>query len=214
MTGPRSDYWDARFRAEGRIWGTIPSTTAGHALSLFRDHGVTSVLVPGAGYGRNTRLFSGAGMTVIGIEISTVACDLAREFDPESRFFNAPFLDMDFDTTIYDAVYCFNVLHLFPAEERRRIVRQCVDRLKPGGLLYFAVFSELEESYGKGRQTEPGSFETKPGRPVHYFTEADLKGHFPGTDILETGLARDEEDHGDGPHTHVLRYICARTGNT
>jgi hypothetical protein len=72
------------------------------------------------------------------------------------------------------------------------------------------VFSEKEPSFGKGRETELNTFESKPGRPVHYFTHDDLLSHFRGFNVLETGLMEDAENHGaDGPHVHVVRYIFA-----
>ena len=202
-----NEYWDERFRAEGRIWGDTPSPTAHHALELFRQNNVRSLLVPGSGYGRNTRLFSQSGFRVTGVEISPLACEMSREFDPQTRVFNSSVLDMSFDTDEYDAVYCFNVLHLFCEKDRQLFIRQCTNKLKKSGHMYFTVFSDLETTYGKGREIERNTFESKPGRPTHYFTEDDLLEHFSDTEILETGMAEELEDHGEGPHTHTLRYI-------
>jgi SAM-dependent methyltransferase len=201
-------YWDWRFREGGRIWGDQPSRTAFLALDLFRKHNVSTVLVPGSGYGRNTRLFSTSGFEVTGVEISGVACTEARCFDPLSRFYHASALDMSFLAERFDAIYCFNVLHLFPAPERALLVEQCAARIKTTGLMYFTVFSEAEPSFGTGRETEENTFESKPGRPVHYFTGADLRRHFQGRQVVEYGTAADPEDHGGEPHTHLLRYIC------
>ena len=205
-----SDYWDGRFRDEGRIWGESPSLTALKALGLFRENNVRKILVPGSGYGRNTKLFSTSGFTVTGIEISGVAREIAREFDPLTRVYHASILDMSFDTGKYDAVYCFNTLHLFLESDRKSLVQQCAGKLKESGLAYFTVFSEKDDSYGKGEKVEKNTFESKPGRPAHYFTEADLREHFSNMEILETGLAEEPEDHGEGPHTHILRYTLAR----
>jgi len=205
-----SEYWDKRFRAEGKIWGELPSRTAVHVLELFRRNKVKKILVPGSGYGRNTKLFSASGFEVTGVEISPLACTMAREFDPLSRVHNASVLDISFLADKYDAVYCFNVLHLFLGKERRLCIQQCVDKLMDNGLMYFTVFSEKEESYGKGREVERNTFESKPGRPAHYFTDADLKEHFKNMVVVETGITKDPEDHGEGPHTHTLRYICVR----
>jgi SAM-dependent methyltransferase len=207
-----NDYWDARFRSEGRIWGDAPSRTAEQALELFSRHGVESVLVPGAGYGRNTRLFSGAELSVTGVEVSGIAYEMAQEFDPASRFYHASVLDLSFLDEVYDAVYGFNILHLFRYHDRVNFIRQCRERVRRGGLLYFTVFSEREPSFGKGAEVEPGTFESKPGRPVHYFTGHDLRDLFTGVRVLATGLTEDTEDHGEeGPHTHILRYICVQT---
>jgi hypothetical protein len=60
-----NEYREARFRSGGRIRGDAPGRTAGHALEIFRARGVRSVLVPGAGCGRNTRLFAAAGLAVL-----------------------------------------------------------------------------------------------------------------------------------------------------
>ena len=78
-------YWDDRFAHEGKIWGEEPSPTAFRALALFQAHGVRSVLVPGSGYGRNTKAFSTAGLNVTGVEISGVALGFARQTDPLSK---------------------------------------------------------------------------------------------------------------------------------
>jgi SAM-dependent methyltransferase len=200
-------YWDSRFKAEGMIWGEQPSKTAGMALDLFRGQDVNKLLVPGSGYGRNTRLFTASGFAVTGVEISPVACGIAAGFDPQTRVFNSSVLDMTDDTEIYDAVYCFNVLHLFREVQRKQFIGQCLGRIKANGLMFFTVFSEVEESFGKGQSVEWNTFESKPGRPVHYFTEEDLRNHFIAAEILDTGLAEDPEDHGEGPHIHRLRYI-------
>ena len=192
------------------VWGAVPSRTAVYALERFREHGARSVLIPGSGYGRNSKLFSDAGFAVTGVEISPTAVQLAKEHDPETIFHNASVIDMTFLDVIYDAVYCFNVLHLFREADRKLFVSQCSDRLKSRGLAFFTVFSENEPTFGKGPETEPNTFESKPGRPVHYFTEADLRAHFRGFEVLETGLMKDPEDHGEGPHTHILRFILAK----
>ena len=203
-------YWNNRFQNEGMIWGTEPSRTAVYALEAFRKAGVRTVLVPGSGYGRNTRLFSQAGMEVTGIEVSEHAVQLARELDPQSTFCNASVIDMTFLDVIYDSLYCFNVLHLFRADDRSHFIAQCRDHLKTGGLAFFIVFSEDEPTFGKGPETESNTFESRPGRPIHYFTEADLLAHFKSFEMLETGLMEDPENHGEGPHTHVLRFILAK----
>ena len=206
-------YWDSRFNAEGMIWGEQPSKTAYLALDHFRGQDINKLLVPGSGYGRNTRLFSSSGFMVTGVEISAVACGIAAGFDPQTRLFNNSVLDMTADAEIYDAVYCFNVLHLFREAQRKQFIKQCLERIKAGGLMFFTVFSEVEESFEKGENVEWNTFESKPGRPVHYFTEEDLRNHFIGADILETGLVDDPEDHGEGPHVHRLRYIYLKVKN-
>ncbi len=205
------NYWNRRFSEEGRIWGERPSRTAVQAVALFRTYRAQKILVPGAGYGRHTDYFAAGGFTVHGIEISDVAVGLASRAGEGVVYYRGSILDMPFSEDRYDAVYCFNVLHLFRAADRRTFIGKCADQLRPGGVAYFTVFSEKEPTYGKGEKVEEGTYESKPGRPTHYFTEADLRDHFAAFEILETGLAEDQENHGkEGLHTHLLRTITAR----
>jgi SAM-dependent methyltransferase len=201
------DYWDKRYKTEGKIWGEQPSVTAAMAANMFRQANIKSILVPGSGYGRNTRFFTETGFNVTGIEISAVALNLARQYDPHSRFNQASVLDMSFDSNKYDAVYCFNVLHLFLEKERRTFIRECENRLERKGYMFFTVFSEREENFGDGREVEKNTFESRPGRPAHYFSEEDLYEHFNGFQRVESGLIEDPEDHGGKLHVHILRYI-------
>jgi SAM-dependent methyltransferase len=203
----KQEYWDGRYASEGKIWGESPSQSAHKALKLFLANHVQSVLVPGSGYGRNTKLFSTAGLDVTGIEISETAYKIAIQFDPRSKFYRGTVLDMSFDHRPYDAIYCFNVLHLFRQPERELFLRQCLATLKPSGLAFFTVFSNDEPTFGQGNETEPNTFESRPYRPVHYFTEYDLDRHFQDFKIIKIGTIRDPEDHGGQAHVHILRYI-------
>ena len=205
----KKEYWESRFQAEGKIWGKSPSLSAHVALPLFLTHNVKNVLVPGSGYGRNTKLFSASGLAVTGIEISETAYKIANQFDPRSKFYNGSVLDMSFDDHRYDAIFCFNVLHLFHQPERELFLNRCISKLKKQGLVYFVVFSNEESTFGQGQQTEPNTFESKPGRPVHYFTEADLRHHFHNFEIIDVGTIQDPENHGGDAHIHMLRCIFA-----
>ncbi|MDD1715594.1 MAG: class I SAM-dependent methyltransferase, partial [Methanolinea sp.] len=169
-------FWDDRFLQEGRIWGESPSKTARLACDLFRRDGVRSVLVPGCGYGRNAVYFHKNGFDVTGIEMSREALRLAEKDNPGITYHHGSVLDMPFGDRRYDAVYCFNVLHLFQKKDREIFVERCLDQLAEGGVMFFAVFSDQESSFGKGRRVEENTFERKPGRTVHYFSEADLAG--------------------------------------
>jgi SAM-dependent methyltransferase len=205
-----TSYWQERYLRSGRIWGTAPSPTTALAASLFQRRGVQRLLVPGAGYGRNAGFLARAGFTVIGVEISEEAIRLAEQTNPGVTFVHGSFLEAPLEPRSFDAVYCFNVLHLFLRQDRENFMQRCRDCLRDGGLAFVAVFSDEEASFGRGASPEENTFESKPGRPVHYFTAADLDGHFRGFEILESGLVEDPEDHDDqGPHVHRLRYVAA-----
>lgn len=204
-----SEYWDRRFAEEGMIWGSVPSPTALLAKEIFHKHHVKSVLVPGSGYGRNTKVFSGEYETY-GIELSGSALTIAAKWDPESYYISGSALDCALDRT-FDAIYCYDLLHLFLKEDRYKLLANCIQLLRPGGLLYFTSFSDEDPNYGYGTLIEPGTYEYKEGKYAHFFSEADLRGHFEGTEIIETGTHIELFEGPQGmKHQYTLRTIFAR----
>ena len=207
-----SDYWEQRYVSAGRIWGNAPSRTVEKAGDLFRREGLQRILIPGSGYGRHASYFASCGHFVTGVEISETAVALARKSNHDICYIHGSILDIPLQKDLFDGIFCFNTLHLFLAPDRHALIRKCFYALRPGGLAFFAVFSEQDPSYGKGTQIEKNTFEATPGRPAHYFTEADLFTHFEDFQIVETGLTEDPEEHGAGPHTHILRHVVASKG--
>jgi len=206
------DYWNNRFSEGRKIWGREPSKTAFYARDLFKNLNVESIIVPGSGYGRNTKLFSKSGFKVAGIEISDDAVKEALKFDPKSKFYRRTVLEIDSLNGKFDAIYCFNVLHLFRKKERLLFIEKCIEVLNDDGFAFFVVFSDKEISFGKGKKIEENTFESKPGRIAHYFPREDLLAHFKNFDVIEIGEMEDKENHGDvGEHVHFLRYVfCSK----
>ena len=205
------DYWDWRFLREGYIWSEKPSKSAKYANRLFNKYDITDLLILGIGYGRNSLPFLESGYSVSGIEISEVAIDLLKnsELSDKIRVFKGSLIDMPFEDVKYDAIFSFNVLHLFNRKDRQTIMDKCKDQLNPNGLIFFTVMSELEPGYGEGIKIEENTFE-KTGKPVHYFTDEDLKQHFNKFKIIESDLIDEPEQHSKGgKHTHKCRYIFA-----
>ncbi|OKP89062.1 class I SAM-dependent methyltransferase [Paenibacillus sp. P32E] len=204
-----SEYWSTRFAREGMIWGNQPSPSAFQAKAWFLEHGVESVLVPGAGYGRNTKVFS-SDMDTYGVELSHAALELAAAWDGGTRFIEGSALEPQLDITV-DAVYCYDVLHLFLAAERRQLIDASLAQLRPGGLMYFTSFSDEDPNHGHGIMLEPGTYEYKEGKYAHFFSDADLREHFAAVEIVETGTFTESlPSPGSGTHEYILRSILAR----
>jgi SAM-dependent methyltransferase len=205
-----NNFWEERFRDEGRIWGDSPSRTAVYAIELFNKNGVRDVLIPGSGYGRNANVFARAGFEVTGVEISKTAVSIARQGSSAVRYLHGSVLDMPFDNGVYDGIYCFNVLHLLRKNDRVTFLQRCREQLKDNGVIFFVVFSDKEPGYGTGRMVEENTFESRPGREVHYYTDEDLVSEFHDFEIMATGMMEEPEEHGkEGRHIHRLRYIYA-----
>jgi len=204
-------YWEGRFQVGGKIWGDRPSKSAEIALHYFQEYGVRRIFIPGAGYGRNARLFSADGFHVDGVEQSPTAVDIAPSFDPASHIILGSVFEIPEPSVHYDAIYAFNIFHLFLASDRQRFLDICLRLLRPGGWLFLVVFSTDEPSFKKGAEIEPGTFESKPGRPVHYFSQDELIASLRQFSVRECVLIEDPEDHGEeGPHIHRLYYVLAQ----
>jgi 2-polyprenyl-3-methyl-5-hydroxy-6-metoxy-1,4-benzoquinol methylase len=202
------DYWNTQFSKHHYIWGETPSQSAAIALSLFRDHKVNKILIPGSGYGRNSKLFSTSGFDVTGIEIAEEACRLAQAYDPATKLYHGSFLDDDLVQGQYQGIYCFNVLQLFLKIERIRFVQKSAQLLSPKGLMFFTGISDQDPSYGEGEEVEENTFAVKPDKILHYFTLDDLQEHFEGFEILDVGSLEDQVNHTQyGSKSYQIRYI-------
>jgi hypothetical protein len=209
----QKEYWNKRFKDEGAIWSWTPCKSAFVARNKFIDLGIKSILIPGAAYGRNAKLFADSGFTVSGIEISKRAIEIAKENGFDIKYYHGSLLDMPFDSEKYDSIFCFNVLHLFLKEERKLVVENFREQLNENGYAFIVVMSEVEESFGEGDEIEPNTYEPRKGKPVHYFTDSDLKEQFTGFQIIEWGIIDEPETHG-GEHIHKCRYILIKKSSS
>lgn len=202
-------YWDERFANDGMIWGTEPSPTVVAATAWFRQYDIHTVLVPGAGYGRNTKALS-EHFKVTGLELSMDAIELATGWDTTTTFVQGSALQMPVSSQL-DGVYCYDLLHLFQEKERKELIQQCVTHTKQGGIMYFTCFSDEDLHHGKGRRIEEGTYEYMPNKFAHFFSEDDLLMHFSELNVLEIGTI-DEELHYDAHRSkkYRLRYIVAQ----
>jgi SAM-dependent methyltransferase len=205
------NYWDERYTNEKMIWGAYPSRTVVRADEYFSANNCKKIIVPGCGYGRNSNFFDKKGYQVTGVDVSPAAISMAKSTNERVVYATGSFLEMEIPDGSFDGLYAFNVLHLFKAAERKGFVKKTFDVLKPGGIAFLTVFSNEERSFGQGNETEPATFESKPGRPVHYFTRDDLLNHFTMQTVLDDGIVEEKEIHGsEGEHIHILRYIVVK----
>ncbi len=205
------NYWNAQFSKYHHVWGETPSKSAEVALARFREHGINKILVPGSGYGRNSKLFSTSGLDVTGIEISEEACALAQAYDPATKLYNGSFLEDHFDQGSYEGIYCFNVLQLFLKPDRIRFLQRSAQLLSPNGLMFFTGISDQDASFGQGQEVEPNTFAVQPDKTLHFFTLDDWESHFAEFSMLEVGELEDQISHSlYGLKRYRIRYILAR----
>ena len=74
-----AEFWESSFIEKQTMWGFDPADAAITTAEMFKRNGLSKVLIPGFGYGRNAKIFIDNGLDVTGIEISSTAIELARK---------------------------------------------------------------------------------------------------------------------------------------
>lgn len=211
MIEDKRSYWNKRFSAEGEIWGGSPSETCVRAADSFKQFGVKTVLVPGCGYGRHSDYLSQMGFEVLGFDVSDVVITLAaNKRSTNTRYMNMDVLELSGLSKKFDAVYSFNLIHLFRESERRQILESFRCHLNGPGVLAFTVFSTDDVDFGKGEQIECNTYEAKPCRPTHFYTSEELMDILKDWEIIEIVAHSEHEEHGKGPHIHSLLYCACK----
>jgi len=173
------EYWESSFKEMQTSWGFEPSDSAILSMDFFRANDAKEILIPGIGYGRNARIFCDNGFNVTGIEISKTAIDLAKSKNGlDIKIHNGSVTEMPFDNRIYDGIFCYALVHLLNARERKKFIRDCFNQLKPGGYMIFTVVSKKVSMYGTGKQLSKDRFKIKNGLKVFFYDADSVKQEF------------------------------------
>jgi len=171
------NYWKNVF-SEGAIWGFEPCNSALYIADFFKRHGMKNVLIPGIGYARNATPFLDKNFCVEGIEISETAIEIAKENGCNSTIHHGSVLDMPFNDTKYDGIFCYSLVHLFDEDERHKIIKSCYNQLNNNGYMFFVVVSKQAEMYGKGRLLSKNRFEITKGLKVFFYDNSSVFHEF------------------------------------
>lgn len=212
-----NSYWNGRY-AEGRIWGDAPCPSTLMANDHFKTKNVKDVLVPGCGYGRNSLFLAEQGYRVTAFDVSDVAIELAttqaRENSIDIEYAVGDLFDETFLTgRLFDGIYLSNVLHLFLATERHKLVRRIHSLLKPGGIFAFSCISVFDtNNYGIGPEVETNTFEKHKGKPLHFFDEIEIQSILKsGFNVLEQKLhVQTETDPSGKTEDLQLWFVSAQ----
>lgn len=173
------EFWENSFQEKQDMWGIHPAHSASVAKDFFVEKSVKSVLIPGIGYGRNSKVFQDSGMSVTGIEISKTAIDLAKKNSgTDTIIYHGSVTDMPFDAHLYDGVFCHALIHLLDKHERENFISDCFVQLNEKGFMIFTVVSKKASIYGKGIYIGKDRFEMFGGARMFFYDRVAIREEF------------------------------------
>ena len=175
MTGTDSP-WDEDYLLRGRLYG-------GSAPPLPRLPVFSRILELGCGDGKTVSSLVRKDYSMTAIDRSFPAISLCRHFctDPDRlRLLIADVTQTPFKNESFDVVIASHITGHLAEGMRRKLAGEVIRLLVCGGSLYFRDFSIKDFRYGRGEETEPGTFTRKNGISTHYFTRDEITALFCG----------------------------------
>lgn len=180
-----TEFWESSFIEKQMMWGAEASDSAILTRDFFIENNVKDILIPGVGYGRNAKVFYDSGINVTGIEISKTAIDLARQNGLDIKIHHGSVNDMPFDNKLYDGIFCFALIHLLNSRERKKLIENCYNQLKPNGYMIFTAVSKEAPMFGKGKQLSKDRFERIKGVKMFFYDSDSVKQEFGKYGLIE-----------------------------
>lgn len=168
--------WDEDYQRRGRLWG-------GSASFLPRLPASLKILELGCGNGKTTASLVQAGCSVTAIDLSPHAASLCQNTGIGSdrvRILIADGRKTPFRNESFDVIIAFHIIGHLSCVERQQLAGEVLRLLIPGGTIYFRDFSTVDFRFGRGVETEAGTFTRKNGIATHYFTNDEVLALFTG----------------------------------
>lgn len=162
--------WEDAYLRRGRLW-------CGRSISLSGLPHSSRILELGCGDGKTTGSLVRNGFTVTAVDFSPAAVSLCRNTCPDpdrATLLIADTKKTPFCTASFDVIIASHITAHLNGDGRRNLAGEVFRLLVPGGILYFRDFSTTDFRYGRGLETEAGTFTRKNGIATHYFTREEV----------------------------------------
>lgn len=178
----KPEFWESNFAEKQEMWGFEPSKSAVITKDFFIQNSLKNVLIPGIGYGRNAQIFIDNGMAVTGIEISKTAIKLAKT---GMTIYHGSVTDMPFDQCRYDGIFCYALIHLLDASERKKLICDCYNQLTDNGYMIFTAISKEASTYGQGKLISKDRYEMFGGVKMFFYDKQSINAEFTKAGLFE-----------------------------
>ena len=166
--------WDDDYLHRGRLWG-------GSTPSLPQLPGSSRILELGCGDGKTVFPLVQAGCSVTALDLSRHALSLCKNACPDPDRVSLLIADtrqIPFRDESFDGIIASHIAGHLSLAGRRQLACEVRRLLIPGGMMYFRDFSTGDFRFGRGEETEAGTFLRKNGIATHYFTDEDVQSLF------------------------------------
>lgn len=128
------------------------------------------ILEIGPGQGRNVKIFKQYNnkLKITVLEISKNMCDIIRKDNPDIKIINDNILDYDFASKQFDIIQMIAVIHLFPIEDAKKVLKKVREVLKKDG--YLIIGTTINKSDKEGYY-EKEDYNIKVKRFRHKYTK-------------------------------------------
>jgi SAM-dependent methyltransferase len=210
------EFWSARYRKEGAIWGDAPSPSA--MLLADRLSPGSRVLEVGCGYGRDLCLLLQQGHAGWGIDLSSFAVAqtrrrLKRAGISARALYVGRFEELALHQVEVDALLSHRTLHLLVEEDAVEHFSQQLRRvLVPGGLVCLGIRASDDLRPEKMLPVSPGVYEyrDRPGHQIRYWDRDAFHAAFAGAFAIESFHELVEPESADNPVPCRLIVMIAR----
>jgi MPBQ/MSBQ methyltransferase len=168
--------WDVNYLRRGRLWG-------GSASSFPHLSCSSRILELGCGDGKTVSSLVQKGYCVTAIDFSRHAVSLCRNACPHPDLASILIADtrqIPFRNESFDGIIASHITGHLSRAGRFQLASEIYRLLAPGGVMYFRDFSTGDFRYGRGEETEEGTFLKKNGIATHYFTDDEVRTLFAG----------------------------------
>ncbi len=202
----RETPYDQRYARESFYWGKEPSSMAPRVLELIRPGaGFRPKLIDiGCGEGRDIVYFAQHGFEVVGLDLSAVGLEKARQYAAEAgveiETIHADIADYELTST-YDVIFSTGTLQFLPVERRQRCFENYKACTSPEGTHVIAVLVD--------KPFLPPAPDADPGEKQP-FRSGELLGYYWDWEIAYFIEEIFDCNSGGIPHKHCINRMIAR----
>ncbi len=207
-----TEFWEESFKDKHTMWGFEHVDSVNYTLNLFKKHGLNKMLIPGFGYGRNAVPFLNNGFDVTGIEISETAIELAKShFGDNLKVYHGSVCDMPFNQELYEAIYCYALIHLLSENERAKFINACYHQLTLGGYMVFVAVSTNDTMFGQGLEISKNRYKTRHGINLFFYDLEAIEKEFGSLGFIDAiEITEPAKIIDNKPYLKLWQIICKK----